>query len=70
MINVRYPHTLPMKTTFSKHVGIRSMVLKHYQWQILNKEFPCVQTKVPLNCNVFDCLHKVQEEEIHVDELT
>ncbi len=41
-----------MKTTFSKHAGIGSRVLKHSQWQILNKELPCIQTRVPLHCSV------------------
>ncbi len=45
-------------------------MLKHSQWQILNKELPCIQTRVPLHCSVSDCLHKVQEEEIHADEFT
>jgi hypothetical protein len=68
--NVKYLHTLPMKSTFSKHASIGSRLLKHSQWQILNTELPCVQTRVLLHCSVFDCLHKVQEEKIHVDEFT
>jgi hypothetical protein len=68
MENARYPYTLPMKTTFAKHTGIGSRVLKHSQWQILNKELPYIQTRVPLHCSVSDCLHKV--EEIHADEFT
>jgi hypothetical protein len=35
--------------------------------QFHSKEY---ETRVPLHCSVSDCLHEVQEEEIHADEFT